>query len=80
MLLISLSSQAIRRMRIQPVCHSGGPTDPQAIVLATPVLVVAGNMTLLVVIVTPGTNPTSSGINVTGNLTSYRRQLLTAVF
>ena len=49
---------------------SSGPTDPQAIILATPVLVVAGNTTLLVVTVTPGTNPTSNGINVTGNLTS----------
>ena len=44
--------------------------DPTATASATPNPVDVGNSTLLTVNVTPGTNPTSTGITVTGNLTS----------
>lgn len=48
----------------------GGPTNPSGVGAANPNPVTAGNTTLLTVTVTPGTNPTSTGITVTGDLTS----------
>jgi predicted extracellular nuclease len=49
---------------------SGGSTPPTGVGAATPPTVTQGGMTLLTVTVTPGTNPTSTGITVTGNLTT----------
>jgi hypothetical protein len=46
------------------------PTNPSIAGTANPLTVVAGNSTLLMATVTPGTNPTSTGIGVTGNLSS----------
>jgi uncharacterized repeat protein (TIGR01451 family) len=46
----------------------GGPTNPTGVGLANPSSVDPGGTTLLTVTVTPGTNPPSSGITVTGNL------------
>ena len=46
-----------------------GPTNPSAAGAATPSTVEVGTNTLLTVTVTPGTNPPSTGIVVTGNLT-----------
>jgi predicted extracellular nuclease len=48
---------------------SGGSTPPTGVGAATPPTVTAGGTTLLTVTVTPGTNPTSTGIVVIGNLT-----------
>lgn len=45
-----------------------GATNPSATGAANPSTVEAGSQTLLTVAVTPGTNPTSTGIVVTGNL------------
>ena len=45
-------------------------TSPTASGAASPSSVEAGEQTLLTVTVTPGTNPASTGITVTGNLTS----------
>lgn len=47
-----------------------GTTNPSGAGAATPASVVAGGTTLLTVLVTPGANPTSTGIVVTGNLSS----------
>ena len=50
-------------------CLGGAtPTNPGGVGAATPSTVSAGSMTLLTVNVTPGANPTSTGITVTGNL------------
>jgi predicted extracellular nuclease len=51
-------------------CGGGGSTPPSGSGLATPNAVLAGANTLLTETVTPGTNPASTGITVTGNLTS----------
>ncbi len=52
-------------------CGSGGgATNPTGTGSANPNPVQAGAQTLLTVTVTPGANPTSSGINVSGNLTA----------
>jgi predicted extracellular nuclease len=51
-------------------CAGGGPTSPSGIGAANPSTVTAGNSTLLTVTVTPGTNPTSTGLAVTGNLST----------
>jgi uncharacterized repeat protein (TIGR01451 family) len=48
----------------------GGPTNPTGAGAASPSSVDPGGATLLTVTVTPGTNPPSSGIVVTGNLTA----------
>jgi predicted extracellular nuclease len=48
----------------------GGPTNPSGVGAANPSTVVQGGTTLLTVTVTPGTNPTSTGLMVTGDLTS----------
>lgn len=47
-----------------------GPTNPSGVSEANPASVVAGGSTLLTVRVTPGANPPSTGIAVTGNLLS----------
>ncbi|HEY7405917.1 MAG TPA: PxKF domain-containing protein [Candidatus Angelobacter sp.] len=52
--------------RNQPV----GTTNPSGVGTATPASVVQGGTTLLTVLVTPGANPTSTGIVVTGDLSS----------
>jgi hypothetical protein len=49
---------------------SAPPTNPSVSGLANPSPVVAGNSTLLTATVTPGTNPTSTGIGVTGILST----------
>ena len=46
------------------------PTNPTATGTASPSTVQAGNSTLLTVAVTPGLNPTSTGIGVTADLTT----------
>jgi predicted extracellular nuclease len=47
-----------------------GTTNPSGAGTATPASVIQGGTTLLTVLVTPGSNPTSTGIVVTGNLSS----------
>ena len=47
-----------------------GTTNPSGAGTATPASVIQGGTTLLTVLVTPGANPTSTGIVVTGNLSS----------
>lgn len=54
-------------------CSGGGtppPTNPTASASASPVSVEVGGTTLLTVAVTPGTNPASSGLVVTADLTA----------
>ncbi len=46
------------------------PTNPVGLGAATPASVIAGNGTLLTVSVTPGQNPASTGVTVTGDLSS----------
>ncbi|MDQ4120766.1 MAG: DNA/RNA non-specific endonuclease [Acidobacteriota bacterium] len=46
------------------------PTNPSAVGAANPNSLQAGNSTLLTVTVTPGTNPASTGIGVTADLTA----------
>jgi len=51
--------------------HScGASTNPSGVGAANPSTVPAGNITLLTVTVTPGTNPTSTGLAVSGNLST----------
>lgn len=52
------------------VCSTNSPTSPTGIGSADPNPVEAGNTTTLTVIVTPGTNPASTGLYVEANLTS----------
>jgi uncharacterized protein len=52
------------------VTSNAGPTDPTGVGAATPGSVIPGGTSLLTVTVTPGANPVSTGITVTGNLTS----------
>jgi predicted extracellular nuclease len=47
----------------------GGSTNPAGTGAAAPSTVIAGNTTLLTVTVTPGTNPTSTGLAVVADLT-----------
>jgi DNA/RNA endonuclease G (NUC1) len=49
---------------------AGGQTSPTGIGLANPSSVLAGNSTLLTVAVTPGSNPASTGLGVTANLSA----------
>lgn len=58
------------RNSASPASSCGLPTNPSGIGAANPNPVIAGNSTLLTVAVTPGTNPTSTGITVVGDLTS----------
>lgn len=53
-----------------PLNPCGGPTNPTGVGAANPASVVAGGSTLLTVTVTPGANPTSTGLSVTGDLTA----------
>ncbi|MCG6959221.1 T9SS type A sorting domain-containing protein [bacterium BMS3Abin03] len=46
------------------------PTDPTGVGDADPSSVASGGISLLTVTVTPGANPTSTGLTVTGNLSS----------
>jgi predicted extracellular nuclease len=46
------------------------PTDPSGVGVAAPPIVAPGGSSLLTVTVTPGANPTSTGITVTGDLTT----------
>lgn len=46
------------------------PTNPSVVAIATPASVVIGAQALLTATVTPGTNPTSTGVVVTVDLTS----------
>ncbi|HJQ71636.1 MAG TPA: lamin tail domain-containing protein [Blastocatellia bacterium] len=52
------------------VTSNAGPTDPTGVGAASPGSVTPGGATTLTVTVTPGANPTSTGITVTGDLTS----------
>lgn len=47
-----------------------GPTDPSGVGAANPSAVPQGGTTILTVTVTPGTNPTSTGLAVTGDLSA----------
>jgi predicted extracellular nuclease len=58
------------RNSASPAATCGGPTPPTGVGAANPGSVVVGGTTLLTVTVTPGTMPPSTGITVTGNLTS----------
>jgi len=51
-------------------CGSSGPTNPSGVGAANPSAVPPGSSTLLTVTVTPGSNPTSTGLTVTGDLTA----------
>src|SRR5947207_2136539 len=48
----------------------GGPTDPSGSGAASPPAIFAGNPAVLTVSVTPGTNPASTGLAVTGDLSA----------
>lgn len=52
-----------------PCVDSGLPSDPFGTGAADPALVAAGDSTLLTVAVTPGANPPSTGLSVSGDLT-----------
>ncbi len=51
-------------------CNSGASTSPTGTGTANPSILQAGGTTTLTVVVTPGTNPTSTNLYVEGNLTS----------
>lgn len=53
-----------------PANVCGGPTEISGIGAANPASVLAGGSTLLTVTVTPGSNPTSTGITVQADLTA----------
>src|SRR5207248_7016560 len=53
-----------------PTNTCSGQTNPSGNGAATPSSVLPGGMTLLTVTVTPGSNPTSSGLAVRGDLTA----------
>ncbi len=52
------------------VTSNAGPTDPTGVGAADPASVIPGGTTTLTVTVTPGANPPSTGITVTGDLTA----------
>jgi predicted extracellular nuclease len=58
----------------------GGPTDPTGVGSATPSSVLPGGNTVLTVAVTPGTNPESTGITVTGDLSQIGGSATQAFF
>ena len=58
------------RNSASPTTNCSGPTNPSGVGAATPATVPPGGSTLLKVTVTPGQNPTSTGISVTADLTS----------
>ncbi|MBK8048158.1 MAG: lamin tail domain-containing protein [Anaerolineales bacterium] len=51
-------------------CNVAAPTNPTGIGAATPAAIYGGEATLLTVVVTPGTNPNSTGITVAADLTT----------
>src|SRR5207253_4309986 len=51
-------------------CGGGGSTNPSGTGAANPNIVSPGGSTLLTVTVTPGANPTSTGLAVNGDLSS----------
>src|SRR5262245_15547165 len=57
-----------------------GSTNPSGVGAANPNTVAPGGSTLLTVVTTPGTNPTSSGITVTGDLTAIGGSAAQAFF
>jgi predicted extracellular nuclease len=61
---------AIDDLSVTPHGMGGGSTDPSGVGTATPSTVFPNDVTLLAVTVTPGTNPTSTGVAVTGDLSS----------
>jgi hypothetical protein len=58
------------RNTASPLNVCTGPTNPAGTGAASPASVAAGDTTLLTVTVTPGTNPTSTGLAVAADLTS----------
>lgn len=58
------------RNSASPVNVCGAPTNPTGTGTAAPNTVPPGGTTLLTVTVTPGTNPVSTGLSVTGDLTT----------
>src|SRR5262245_54317718 len=59
---------------------AAGSTPPSGVGGANPNTVAAGGSTLLSVVTTPGTNPTSTGITVTGDLTAIGGSVAQAFF
>ncbi|MCE9595911.1 MAG: hypothetical protein K8S98_17115 [Planctomycetes bacterium] len=57
-----------------------GPTPPSGVGAITPSTVQGGATVTMTVTVTPGTNPTSSGITVTANMTSLGGSSTTSLF
>src|SRR5262245_26227149 len=57
-----------------------GSTNPSGVGAANPNTVAAGGSTLLTVVTAPGTNPTSTGITVTGDLTAIGGSAAQAFF
>jgi uncharacterized protein len=58
------------RNTASPTNVCGAPTPPTGVGLATPAAVAAGDPTLLTVAVTPGGNPTSTGLSVSADLSA----------
>ena len=68
---VTTNAQALAIDNISIVGGAGvGPTDPTGAGTANPNSVLAGENTVLTVAVTPGANPTSTGIAVTGDLST----------
>ena len=63
------TNKAFRGVALAPA-PSNQPTNPSGSGAANPNVVVPGGSTVLTVSVTPGTNPASTGLAVTGDLTS----------
>src|SRR5262245_3898593 len=62
------------------ILSATGSTGPSGVGAASPNTVAPGGSTLLTVVTTPGTNPTSSGITVTGDLTAIGGSAAQAFF
>jgi len=58
------------RNTASPVIICGAPTNPTGVGAANPNPVTAGNVVLLTVTVTSGTNPVSTGVTVTANISA----------
>jgi predicted extracellular nuclease len=58
------------RNTASPLHLCGGPTNPSGVGAADPASLLAGASTLLTVTVTPGANPTSTGLAVSGDLST----------
>lgn len=61
---------ALPRNGASPASTCGTSTNPSGVGMANPSTVASGSNTLLTVSVTPGANPTSSGLSVTANLSN----------